>query len=344
MFCGECGTKSKEENALFCEDCGAAFNIDTNLDSQRNVSSLPSAAHPPSLSTAIPDVLPDGIKGWSWGALLLNWIWAIGNRTWIGLLALIPYVGFGIAIWLGFKGREMAWRNGKWESVEHFNRVQKRWSQWGVGVMIASLVIGVLAAIAIPAYHSYANRAVENNASEEIAAAISGGAGGNGQGMDTGFRKPDNVESGTIDSNADELPTPLDTVSGKLAKTQMSNGQTAITLNDQVLFNGDDAQWQKPVRVFKLPDQREFILMASSGGRGTSCETLFYFLIVDRSGFKFTPEFGSCSAQGAYTQEGSRITLKLPTMGGQSTVVFEGDTVVEDGKAVNLVEGNDPSK
>jgi hypothetical protein len=25
--------------------------------------------------------LPDGIGGWSWGAFMFNWIWALGNRT-----------------------------------------------------------------------------------------------------------------------------------------------------------------------------------------------------------------------------------------------------------------------
>jgi hypothetical protein len=117
------------------------------------------------------DGIPDGIKGFSWGALLLNWIWAIGNRTWIGLLALIPYVGFVVAIWLGFKGREMAWENKKWDSVEHFNRVQKRWSQWGVGIMIGSLLIGILAAISIPAYQDYVHRAKQAAAEADSAQA-----------------------------------------------------------------------------------------------------------------------------------------------------------------------------
>ena len=26
---------------------------------------------------------PEGIKGWSWGAFFLNWIWAIGNKSYI---------------------------------------------------------------------------------------------------------------------------------------------------------------------------------------------------------------------------------------------------------------------
>ena len=67
---------------------------------------------------------PEGIKGWSWGAFFWNWIWSIFNRTWIGLLALIPYVGIVVAIYLGVKGRELAWRNRRWDSVEHFNKVQ----------------------------------------------------------------------------------------------------------------------------------------------------------------------------------------------------------------------------
>ncbi len=50
------------------------------------------------------DAYPDGVKGWSWGAFLLNWIWALGNRTWIGLLALIPYVGIIMSVVLGRSG------------------------------------------------------------------------------------------------------------------------------------------------------------------------------------------------------------------------------------------------
>ncbi|MEP1383512.1 MAG: hypothetical protein ABJK64_06920 [Paraglaciecola sp.] len=94
--------------------------------------------------------LPDGVKGWSWGAFLLNWIWSIGNSTWIGLIALIPYIGFVMAIVLGIKGREWAWQNKKWESVEEFQRVQKKWSFWGVLIVLGFFLIGILAAILIP--------------------------------------------------------------------------------------------------------------------------------------------------------------------------------------------------
>jgi len=138
VFCRGCG-KEIHETAPACPHCGALQSVVKKIEG---------------------GVIPDGIKGWSWGAFLLSWIWAIGNKTWIGLLALIPYVGFIMAIVLGFKGREWAWKNKDWESVEHFNRVQKKWSYWGVVIVVGVFfVVGVLAAIAVPAYQDYIERA-----------------------------------------------------------------------------------------------------------------------------------------------------------------------------------------
>lgn len=150
IFCRGCG-KEIHDSALACPSCGAPQKI---------------------ISTS--DNIPDGIRGWSWGAFFLNWIWAISNRVWWGLLALIPYVGFIAAIWLGFKGRELAWTSRKWDSVEHFQRVQKKWSNWGVGLVLGIMLIGIIAAIAIPSYAGYQQKAAEAQAvieAEEMAKA-----------------------------------------------------------------------------------------------------------------------------------------------------------------------------
>lgn len=90
------------------------------------------------------DVLPEGIRGWSWGAFLLNVIWAVFNKTWIGLLCFVPFVGIFMPFVLGFKGREWAWKNDTWDSVEHFNRVQRNWSKWGIIITLSLIPIGIL--------------------------------------------------------------------------------------------------------------------------------------------------------------------------------------------------------
>lgn len=147
IFCHGCG-KEVYSSAAFCPHCGAA-------------------------QQATLETVPDSVKGWSWGAFFLNWIWAIGNRVWLGLLALIPFVGFIVSIWLGFKGREMAWKSRSWDSIEHFNSAQKKWSQWGVGIF---LVLSVLVALTtMPVYQDYQRRAAsveaEKAAGGEVASA-----------------------------------------------------------------------------------------------------------------------------------------------------------------------------
>src|ERR1700735_2662646 len=38
-------------------------------------------------------------------------------------------------------GRGGAWRNGRWDSVEHFKRVQRKWAIWGAVIWIGMLVL-----------------------------------------------------------------------------------------------------------------------------------------------------------------------------------------------------------
>lgn len=98
---------------------------------------------------------PDEVKGLCWGGFFLPWIWGGFNGVSISFLAL-PGLGilrrvlprsvlFGVSLLLSLfmlvKGRELAWQNKSWESVEHFNRVQRRWTQAGLAFALAMMVV-----------------------------------------------------------------------------------------------------------------------------------------------------------------------------------------------------------
>jgi heme/copper-type cytochrome/quinol oxidase subunit 2 len=90
-------------------------------------------------------VLPSELSGWSWnwGAFMMNWLWGIFNKTYIALLIFIPLVGFVMLFVLGFKGNAWAWRNKRWDSLDHFRRVQRKWAIWGVIMLIVGVVVAV---------------------------------------------------------------------------------------------------------------------------------------------------------------------------------------------------------
>jgi len=99
-------------------------------------------------STSVP---PPEILGWNWGAFFLNWIWSIGNSVWIGLLCLVPCIGFVMIFVLGAKGSEWAWQNKRWESVEQFKATQRTWAIIGLVIFLISVVLNIIyVAVMIP--------------------------------------------------------------------------------------------------------------------------------------------------------------------------------------------------
>jgi hypothetical protein len=92
-----------------------------------------------------PAEVPRELDRWNWGAFLLNWIWGIGNSTFIALLMFVPLVNIVMIFVLGAKGSKWAWRNRYWRDPEHFRTTQRKWA-------IAGFIIWPVAIIASIAF------------------------------------------------------------------------------------------------------------------------------------------------------------------------------------------------
>ena len=92
-------------------------------------------------TVAGPKTIPPDIDRWNWGAFLLNWIWGVGNNTFIALLMFVPLVNIVMPFVLGAKGSRWAWRNGRWDGVAHFKRVQRLWAIWGAIIWLGAIAL-----------------------------------------------------------------------------------------------------------------------------------------------------------------------------------------------------------
>lgn len=136
MFCNQCG-KENQPDANVCAHCGTPIQ----------------AAVPQAPGTVpVQGDVPEEIKGFNFGAFSLNWIWAFAHRlpglgAAILILSFIPCVGFiniGFAIYLGFKGNELAWKSRPFQSVQQFKDTQRVWAIWGLIVFAAAIVFGII--------------------------------------------------------------------------------------------------------------------------------------------------------------------------------------------------------
>jgi hypothetical protein len=135
----------------FCEYCGEPFyQADTKKES-RSVCTCGTAIRPGAIYCHICGgrvagkgelaTVPYAISGWNWGAFLLTWIWGLGNKTYIAFLVFVPFLGCVWPFVLGVKGNEWAWHNKTWQSVEQFEKTQKKWAIWGAITAVLSIVI-----------------------------------------------------------------------------------------------------------------------------------------------------------------------------------------------------------
>ena len=89
-------------------------------------------------------LLPDELRGLNWGALLLNFVWGLAMRVPQTWLCLVPLVGIFWPLVMWVKGNDWAWRYRRWDSVEHFRRVQEKWAVAGLVLVVVMFVLSIL--------------------------------------------------------------------------------------------------------------------------------------------------------------------------------------------------------
>jgi serine/threonine protein kinase len=104
--------------------------------------------------------IPDEIQGWNWGAFFAPGVWCITNQVWIGLVSWADFslvttvFTFGMtwpfmAILLGVKGNEWAWKSRRWRSVKEFKRHQRLWAFIGFLIFIIFLILITLIIVGV---------------------------------------------------------------------------------------------------------------------------------------------------------------------------------------------------
>ncbi len=88
--------------------------------------------------------LPAELQGVNFGAFFASLLWSIFNKSYLGLLVLVPAIGWVVPFILLFKGNEWAWQNRRFESVEQFRQVQQAWALWGVVFFLINGVFWLL--------------------------------------------------------------------------------------------------------------------------------------------------------------------------------------------------------
>ena len=130
MYCKNCGKEIGD--AAFCSSCGVASKTDASQDTPTGY-------------------IPSEVKGWNWGAFLFTIIWGIGNKTYLSLLCLIPFVGFFWRFFCGAYGNEWAFKAGNYSpsDLRKCLTIQKTWNRAGLIAFIAILSIILLYILAI---------------------------------------------------------------------------------------------------------------------------------------------------------------------------------------------------
>ena len=89
--------------------------------------------------------VPPEASGWTFAGFIPYGLYSFfnGDTTW-GVIGLVTsFLGFGLiySIYVGITGKESAWRNRRFNSVQEFQSTMSAWNGWGLGLLIVAVVL-----------------------------------------------------------------------------------------------------------------------------------------------------------------------------------------------------------
>jgi hypothetical protein len=138
-----------------CGRCRTARGMRLNPASPTPGAYVPAAGFAFENTSGMMTTVPaEASGGWNWGAFWFTWIWGLNHRAYttllwfpllvVGLIPLGVLIQIGFLVFCGIKGNEWAWRNRRFESVQHFKQVQRIWAYWVLGVFVVFVVLFVI--------------------------------------------------------------------------------------------------------------------------------------------------------------------------------------------------------
>lgn len=113
--------------------------------------SLPSDGNTSGMGAGYP--VPDCAKGWSFAGVVPYGLFSFinGSPLWgaLGLIgSIIGIVGLVYFFYIGFEGKQLAWRSRRFDSIQQYMDTMRIWNNWGIGLIVAELALFMLLAIA----------------------------------------------------------------------------------------------------------------------------------------------------------------------------------------------------
>lgn len=95
------------------------------------------------MGTAYPP--PPQTQGWNFGGCVPWGLFGFfnGSTLWgvLGLVAHFTGLSLVYAIYIGIKGKELAWQNRRFDSMMQFEDTMKAWNRWGIIVTVIEVVL-----------------------------------------------------------------------------------------------------------------------------------------------------------------------------------------------------------